>query len=178
MASPEEASQGEWPVRVFENPALEKKKFSFLNRFRYDIPDLMRGPFLRRDWSVLVDIDPEEIPWAEPADDEVRRTGRAGVVRAPWIAIGDAGGLKEGASRVLLREWGDQVQMSDAHSSFFSWSEDNTFTAAAFAESEWGRVAMGVKRGNDVAVPVGQVLLEQLRTKELSDRYPDVLLVA
>jgi hypothetical protein len=129
-------------------------------------------------WATLDNVAPEDIPWAEPNGNDPGHTGRVGVVRATWAAIGAAGGLNsEVGHHVALREWDGQVQISNrAEPDLFRWDDDNTFTAAVFAESEEGRVAIGVKNGPSLAIPEGLVLVEQLPPKELAAAYPDVQL--
>jgi hypothetical protein len=46
------------------------------------------------------------------------------------------------------------------------------FTAAVFAESDEGRIAIGVKKGPSLAIPEGLVLADRLSPKELAADYP------
>ncbi len=167
------ANREEWPVRVFENPQREKRKFSRLDKLRHDMAP---RPFIRMDWFTLVDVNPEDIPWAEPSDEDMKHTGRAGVVRATWAAIGAAGGLAEDAPQAAIREWDGKVQVSNGVRHLLHWGDGNEFTGAVFAESESGRVAMGVRSGTDLAIPEGLILLEQIPPKEVHDHYPDAWL--
>lgn len=168
------ADQGTGPeVRVFEHLTDEEKKWSLLERVR----DGARSSTLVRLKWLTLDLDPEDIPWAEPNGNGLDRTGRAAVLRASWAAIAATGKLETERGQVAIREWDGQVQVSNgAAPNLFNWGEDNVFTAAVFAESEEGRTAMGVRTGSRLAIPESLVLVDQLPPKELADRYPGVWL--
>jgi hypothetical protein len=136
------------------------------------------GKLLRMSWVTLDNVNPEDIPWAEPNGSKPSHSGRVAVVRAAWSAVGDAGGLHR-ERQVAVRERDGQVQVSNGfEEGLFHWSDDGEFTSGVFAESSEGRAALGVRKGPTLAIPSGLVLVEQISPKELRDNYPDVNLAA
>lgn len=168
--------------RVFESLSYDDRKWSFRDKFRDGARRsfLRSGSLIRMRWATLDNISPEDIPWAEPNGNDPGHVGRVGVVRATWSAIGDAGGLNtETAAHVAVREWEGKVQVSNhAEPDLFEWGDNSIFTAAVFAESDEGRVAIGIKSGPSLAIPEGLVLVEQLSPAQLAREYPDLPLAA
>lgn len=160
-------------VRLFDSSAYQEKKWSLLERVR---DGARSSALVRLNWLTL-EMDPEDIPWAEPNGNDLRYNGRAAVLRASWAAIAATGRLDTEFGQVAVREWDGQVQMSNGVApNLFDWGDDNTFTAAVFAESDEGRVAMGVRNGSHLAIPEGLVLIDRLPPKEMARDYPGVWL--